>query len=491
MQARVWVWQYIWKALEMGKGDGITVAMCREPLQAPAAKTRILVWTLSFGLALALSFLFYYRAIDGFFILDDYVWLDCARVASKDLANVFTLEISNFFRPVAHLVFAGLYAVFDTSPAPYHVVNLVAHALCVALLAQLTLLLTRARGTALLCAALFALTPSYGEVMVWISAVTEPLNTIFVLLALIGWTRYLQQDHASIAHYLLTLISFVLALCAKESAVSLLPLMVILHLGLWVSGQARRIRPRVYLPLVVLLGIYLVFQFQIQQQSYLVKHELYSIGFHGVSVSVRSALEVFADAWPPLVAAALGAVALRIPRARLRAHLGLGGTLLAGLATAIVPYAMFGGASLPGRYYYLSSMVLALAGALALVAITARSRRAGRALIAVALAGMLINNGFAAHQEVTRHLAVANETKVFVKAALELPPLDTPIIIVDGRLLGQHLTGAMRIFPHSHHRSRFYSVRRNKLPRYWRHGSVWRWDPPTRRLHRIPPPTRK
>ena len=104
--------------------------------------TRLTIWAPCFLLALIHSFLLYYRILDCFFILDDFVWLDCARQAQRDISQVFGLEISNFFRPVVHLVFAALYTAFDISPMPYHVASFVANALCATLLAHLAFLLS-------------------------------------------------------------------------------------------------------------------------------------------------------------------------------------------------------------------------------------------------------------------------------------------------------------------------------------------------------------
>jgi len=222
--------------------------------------TKLTIWVPCFLFALLHSVLLYFRILDCFFILDDFVWLDCARQAQQDLSQVFSLEISNFFRPVVHLVFAAMYAVFDAVPPPFHVANLVTNALCSTLLAHLAYLLSGQRWTAWLAGLLFVVIPTYSEVLVWVSAITEPINTIFFLLALIGWYHFICGPRRRLLKFALVLIFVLAALGSKESSVVLLPMMALLHLGLRIAGRARRVSPWIYLPLALVQAGYLLFQ---------------------------------------------------------------------------------------------------------------------------------------------------------------------------------------------------------------------------------------
>ena len=450
-----------------------------------------MIWAPCFLFALLHSFLLYYRILDCFFILDDFVWLDCARQAQRDISQVFGLEISNFFRPVVHLVFAAMFAVFDAVPPPFHIANLVTNALCATLLAHLTYLLTTKRWTAWLAGALFVVIPTYSEVLVWVSAITEPINTIFFLLALIAWYHFLCGPRRPVLKFALALLAVLAALGSKESSVVLLPMMVLLHLGLRITGRARRVSPWIYLPLALLLAGYLLFQYRIQQQSYLVKSGIYDIGLHGVVVMGLSVWHVLQDAWPPLAAALIGAFITRIHWPSVGARIPLALVLAGALITSLLPYAMFGSGHLPSRYFYLSSMVMALAGAMLLAVIKGRGKVAGWVLATVALAGMLVNSYRVSVGEVERYTKVAEETSQFIAGTMDLPSLDTPIIIIDGRLQGQHLVGAVRLFRTNHPIVRFFSMKRSHLPPRWRRGSVWRWDRQTLKFREILPPKPK
>lgn len=447
-----------------------------------------MIWVPCFLLALLHSFLLNYRILDSFFIFDDFVWLDCARQAQQDISQVFGLEISNFFRPVVHLYFAAMFAVFDAITPPFHVANFVANALCAALLAHLAYLLSEKRWAAWLAGLLFVVIPTYSEVLVWISAITEPVVTIFLLLSLIGWYHFLRTPRRPVLRYTQVLLTFLAALGSKESAVGLLPMMALLHMGLRCTGRARRVSFWIYMPPVLMLVCYLVFQYGIQHQSYLIKTGIYDIGLHGVAVMGLSILHVLRDAWPPLAAAVVGAFVTRTGWRAAWTRIPLALIFGGAMVTSLLPYAMFGGGHLTSRYYYLSSMVVALGGALLLTAVKKRGRTAGWVLAAVALAGMLVNSYRASLDQVRRHTKIAEETSQFLAGTLDLPSLDTPIIIVDGRLEGQHLVGAMRLFRTHHPRVRFFSMKRNQLPPMWRSGSVWRWDPRELRFHEIQPP---
>ena len=450
-------------------------------------RARLLIWVPCFVLALLYSYWLYDKIIHCFFILDDFVWLDCARQAQKDLSQVFGLEISNFFRPVAHLYFAAMFAVFETAPPPYHVANLVANALCATLLAHLAYLLSGERWTALLAGLFFVVIPTYTEIMVWISAITEPIHTIFLLLTLIGWYHYLMEP--KLLRLAAVVVTFLAALGSKESSVVLLPVMVLTHMGLAATGRTRRISPWIYLPFALMLLAYLVFQYWIQQKSYLVKTGVYEIGLHGLAVLGMSVLHILQDAWPPLAAALTGAVITRVRWADAKSNLRLAGILLGALVAVLMPYTMFGSGHLPGRYFHLGSMVMALVGALALAGVWRRNRTAGWVLATVALIGMAVNTYRISLRETSRYTRVAAETSQFINQAAHLPPLDTPIIIVDGRLWGQHLKGAMRLFRHGHKPVvRFYNMKYRQLPPVWRSKSVWQWDSHLLKFRELIPP---
>jgi len=449
--------------------------------------------SLGFLGAALLSLLLYHPVINSFFVLDDFVWMECAEDSGQDLAHIFNLNISNFFRPVVHLVFAVGFALWKASPVGFHLLQLSLHVLCTVLLILFVLLLTGRRFTALLAGLIFLAIPAYSEAVVWISAITEPIYIAGTLCTLTAWLCFLRPGSVGPRYPIcfgLALLCFIVTLGAKESSVSLLPLMVLLHLGLRYMDRARPISPWSYLPFVIILGGFLALHFKLQQSNYLLDIGLYQIGLHGLPSVFHSIVHLLKSCWPPLGASLVGLLILRVPRQELLRLLPLALLLLLALVTALLPYAMFRAPLVVGRYNYLPAILTALAAAMALAPLAISGRLAGRILVALALAGLLFHGHGVITKHVYDHLRKAQSTHSFVDAARRLQILNTKMIMVNSPLPVMQLNGAMRLFHPAHPKQRFLVLGRDKLPRRWRHRSVWKWDPVSEGFHEISPPPR-
>ena len=439
-----------------------------------------------------LSFLLYRSVLPAFFILDDFVWLESAQQGLVSPASLFNRGISNFFRPLAHLHFSLVQTLAGLSPTAHRVAALLLHAVCAGLLAQLIFRLGASAYLAIAGALLFALLPSYTEVMVWVSAVTEPLYVAFCLVCLLAWQTVLGRPRPWLLCYVVAFVSFLLALAAKEAAVSLLPLMVLMHLGLHLRGEATHGRRLLYIPFVLLLGGYLHFQAQTQQVSYLVRSGMYAMGLHFVPLSLNCLWGQLGHVWAPLVAAAVG-LCFRMFRRRPGHRALLRGLLLALLVVlaylaAMAPYAMFTGQVLASRYFYLPGLVLCLGLGLAWRSLAGGHipRPLGVALVSLALGIMLIGSVRASAAEVRRYHIAAVSTQRFLHATQRLPSSTRTLLLVDGNLVDQQLQAALKLF----HGDRAFKVRavvRRELPHRWVHGEVWAWDPVSVSFRQVPP----
>lgn len=76
-------------------------------------------------------------------------------------------------------------------------------------------------------ATFFAVYEGHQEAVVWYSAIPELLVFFFSLLALLFWILWLQSAEAPFRYYVAALVSFLLALASKESAVAVVPLLVL------------------------------------------------------------------------------------------------------------------------------------------------------------------------------------------------------------------------------------------------------------------------
>jgi len=233
-----------------------------------------------FAIVLVLATIFAYRpAWNGGFIWDDdfYVTKNRLLTAPDGLRLIwFSLESPSQYFPLTYTSFRIEHALWGLKPTGYHWVNILLHTANALLLWRLLAEL-RVPG-AWLAAGIFALHPVQVESVAWITERKNVLMAFFFLLALLAWTRFIDEPNQrpiqrSSAHrnqrakevtevgkfnrlswrfYWLALIFYLLALCSKATACTL---PAALFLILWL--QKKRIDWRRVLQIVpfIVLGL--------------------------------------------------------------------------------------------------------------------------------------------------------------------------------------------------------------------------------------------
>ncbi|HWO00598.1 MAG TPA: glycosyltransferase family 39 protein, partial [Blastocatellia bacterium] len=132
---------------------------------------------------------------------------------------VFTAD--SYFRPLFTSLFTINYAIFGNEAWGWHLVNVLIHAGVTALVFFVIQELSDRSRTALITASLFAVHPVHAESVAWVSGVTDPLMSLFVLLAFYFYLGYRKRGGG----YRLTLsiLFYLFALLSKETAIGLLP----------------------------------------------------------------------------------------------------------------------------------------------------------------------------------------------------------------------------------------------------------------------------
>jgi tetratricopeptide (TPR) repeat protein len=202
-----------------------------------------------FAMVLVLATIFAYRpAWNGGFIWDDdfYVTKNSLLTAPDGLRRIwFSLESPSQYFPLTYTSFRIERMLWGLKPTGYHWINILLHTANALLLWRLLAEL-RAPG-AWLAAGIFALHPVQVESVAWITERKNVLMAFFFLLALLAWTRFIDQPNQrsiqrSRAHrkqrarevtepgklnriswpfYWLALIFYLLALCSKATACTL------------------------------------------------------------------------------------------------------------------------------------------------------------------------------------------------------------------------------------------------------------------------------
>ncbi|MEJ2744593.1 MAG: glycosyltransferase family 39 protein, partial [bacterium] len=220
----------------------------------------------------------YFNTLPGVFIHDDESeivdnpYIRSGRYVGKILTSpAWAFEysderagISNYYRPLQYLIYMGIYRVCGLNPAGYHLFKLILHIVTAILLFFLLEGYFANFRTALAAAILFSVHPIHTEAVTWISGITDALVTPFVLIALLLYLRAVSEASGSPSRhpwvcYVASLAFFFVGLFSKETAVILIPLMI-LHDLLFERRSLHLKRIAAYLPYVILFIVYLGFR---------------------------------------------------------------------------------------------------------------------------------------------------------------------------------------------------------------------------------------
>ncbi len=189
---------------------------------------------------LLVSFLVYAPSLKGGFVIDDAPLIKNNPYIRDGghLAGFFTAGLGEnsasedshipIYRPLILVALSLGHALWGSSAAAYHLALLMLHLVNIFLVYTLVRKLAGVSAmAATFGAALFALHPTKVESVAWLSGMTDPLVTLFLLLALLVHQRCAIEQKGW--HYLaLSLLCFQMALWSKEVAI-FFPLLVIAH----------------------------------------------------------------------------------------------------------------------------------------------------------------------------------------------------------------------------------------------------------------------
>lgn len=219
------------------------------------------------GIAALLAVVAFASSLGGDFVWDDRIlilegglpkaWSRMGEILTQDFfaRSEFDL-VYGYYRPLTTLSYLMDYQVWRLQPWGYHLTNLFLHALASALVVNLLLRLTWPPAAALLAGALFAVHPIHSESVAWIAGRTDLLAFVLAIAALrlhVAARPGLQRTAGPLL--------FGLSLLAKETAIVLLPWVVILE-ALHNRRRAMDVLSRL-LPYLAVLILYVVWRFVI------------------------------------------------------------------------------------------------------------------------------------------------------------------------------------------------------------------------------------
>ena len=164
----------------------------------------------------------YINTLENDFVFDDRSQI----VENRELRDAS--NISRFIqrpRGIKYVILLADYKIWGLNPFGYHLTNLILHALCTISLYCLFIKIFTNSRIPLITGLLFATHPVHTEAVTAIANRTDLLAMLFFIWSL---SFYIMKKR-SLWFYLLSIISFILALFSKEAAVVSLPIILIFY----------------------------------------------------------------------------------------------------------------------------------------------------------------------------------------------------------------------------------------------------------------------
>ena len=226
---------------------------------------------------LLVSLAVYLNTLSANFVYDDILqivnnpWITDIRniptIFSESVWSFKRLSISNYYRPMMHIVYMLNYHLFGLKPWGFHLVNILFHCGASILVFLLIRRLLTAQGSAkssvylsppFIAAILFAVHPIHTEAVSWIAGLPDVAFTFFYLLSLYLYILFREGVKSG---YLLSILSFSMATLFKEPAITL-PIMLVAYDYLVKKSDGTIIAAiKRYIPYAVVSGVYLLVRY--------------------------------------------------------------------------------------------------------------------------------------------------------------------------------------------------------------------------------------
>ena len=147
----------------------------------------------------------------------------------NSITTIFTTSIYYSYSPLTFLFYSLEWQLFGMSSSWFHFMSILLHLVNIYLLYRFALLLMNNQSISIISSMLFALHPIHVDAVGWISAQSYLLATMFYLLSLIYYIRYLTTSTKKRSKIILSVLFFVLACLSKSQAFTLAPVILLLN----------------------------------------------------------------------------------------------------------------------------------------------------------------------------------------------------------------------------------------------------------------------
>ncbi len=200
-------------------------------------KSTAIIKSIPILILLSVSFAVYFNALAGDFVYDDEIqivenlWIrDIRNIPAIFFKGVWSFQsetVSNYYRPLMHIVYMLNYHLFGLKAWGFHLVNILIHCgVSVLVFLVIRRLLPEHRALVspaylsppFMAAMLFALHPIHTEAVTWISGLPDVAFTFFYILS---FYIYVKSKAVLSGSYLFSVACFAVAALFKEPALTL------------------------------------------------------------------------------------------------------------------------------------------------------------------------------------------------------------------------------------------------------------------------------
>jgi tetratricopeptide (TPR) repeat protein len=195
---------------------------------------KLQVRRLSILIVIGVAFSVYLNTLPNGFVVDDlHQVVDNQWITSPShLSEIFSSGVwdfegreSSYYRPMMYVFYMVTYMIFGLKPWAFHLVNILLHAAVTGLVFLFVQRICAERipadrwylASPFVAAMLFAVHPIHTEAVAWVAGITDLSYSFFYLL---GLTLYVRSGKDWDLFYVLSLLSYFLALLCKEPAMT-------------------------------------------------------------------------------------------------------------------------------------------------------------------------------------------------------------------------------------------------------------------------------
>lgn len=216
----------------------------------------------------ALAVITFLNSLDNTFVYDD-VFTITNNYFIREWGNFPALFTDEYFhtsgevtyRPVVTLSYFIDYWLWNLNPLGFHLTNILLHAACAVLVYLLLSFVIKNRTIPFLSGIFFASHPLLTEAVNGVSYREDLLATVFFLGAVVLCIQSRRHFRTYLFLYPCSIISYLLALCSKETAITLPMILFLFDRVFYDADRIKKIAIKYYLGFILASGFYLFLRF--------------------------------------------------------------------------------------------------------------------------------------------------------------------------------------------------------------------------------------